>query len=206
VRLLAALLCLSLTSLATSSAVAAPTRRSSRAALTRLVADAPPPPAIVAPPAEPVATVLITKKPRWGLVGGGITLFLAGYAANLGMSYGLSNPDASHAIIPLIGPLVQMGDKWGITSAPAASGNAQVDKEINTRTAQVNDTIQTVAYVVLSLDFALQLAGAILAVVGGTTKHTVVHVESGVPPVGRSSVKWQLMPGPNGGSTVALRF
>jgi len=203
VRPLAALL---LVSLVTSTAVATPTRRSSRAALTRLVAD-PPPPAIVAPPVEvPTATVLVTKKPRYGLVGGGVSLFLAGYAANLGMSYGLSNPDASHAIIPLIGPLVQMGDKWGITSAPANSGNAQVDKEINSRTAQVNDTIQTVAYVVLTLDFAMQLAGAIMAIVGGATKHTVVNVESGVPPVGRSSVKWQLMPGPSGGSTVALRF
>jgi hypothetical protein len=168
-----------------------------------------PPPAVIAPsPAErePTATVLVSQKPRWGLLGGGVALFVAGYAANLGLSYGLANPDASHALIPLVGPLVQLGDKWGIQSGPAKSGNVQVDREINSRTEQVNATIQTVAYVVLALDFTLQLTGAILAVVGGVTKHTSITVESGSPPVGRSSVKWQLMPSPNGGSTVALTF
>jgi hypothetical protein len=188
--------------LLTSLCAAAP-RRPPRAALQRPPLIEAPAPAIIAPPA-PTTTVIVEQKRRWGLFGGGLALFLVGYAANIGVAYGVPNSNPGHAFIPLVGPLVQMGDKFAI-EVPAPTGNAQVDQMITTRAAEVNGTIQNAAYAVLAIDFAMQLAGLTMAIVGAATKTTSVTYEKS-PPLGRSSVQWSIIRGPTGGSAVALRF
>jgi hypothetical protein len=95
----------------------------------------------------------------------GMTLFVAGYGADIGLSYGLNVQRPALSFIPVFGPLAQMGQSWAVVP-PAATGNTMVDAEANSRIARVNDATQTVAYVVLSLDCAIQLAGVALAVVG----------------------------------------
>jgi len=185
---------------------AALAKKPARVALNRRPVIEAPLPAFVAPPPskpEPTATVMVTQSRRWGLFGGGVTLFVAGWAADLGASYGLSNPGASHAIIPLIGPLVQMADKWTLQMQTPTTGDPALDAQINGRVSAVNDQIQTAAYVVLAVDFALQLTGVVMAIVGAATKSTRVSYEKS-PPIGLSTVKWTVLPGPS--PTVALRF
>jgi hypothetical protein len=132
-------------------------------------AIAPPEPATVTPPAPPLRLTEPPPAPprRWGQLTGGIVLFLAGYSADLGLSYGLG-PSVQRpwlAAIPLVGPLVQMGENWSVVS-PSQTGNPQVDSEANLRIAEINRAAQTAAYAVLAIDFGLQFAGLTMAIVG----------------------------------------
>jgi hypothetical protein len=129
--------------------------------------EAAPPPAIVAPAIadSPARHADLGRQRHWGLLGGGLALFVGGYALDVGLSYGLGHQPAATSLIPIAGPLVQMGESWAMV-APAASGNPAVDGPANERIASVNHTIQTAAYAVLGVDFVLQLAGATLTVVG----------------------------------------
>jgi hypothetical protein len=131
---------------------------------------APPPPAVIEPPPPlppppPPPRDAPGRERRWGLFGGGLAMFLVGYGLDIGISYGLGHNPAATSLIPIAGPLVQMGDSWAMV-APSNSGNPQIDGPANERIASVNHTIQTAAYAVLAVDFALQLAGATMVVVG----------------------------------------
>jgi hypothetical protein len=187
-------------------AVADARKPAQRVALARPVLAEPPPPAIVAPPDSGRAstTVMVSQQRRWGLFGGGVSLFVVGYAAAIGASYGLKNPGASHSIVPLIGPLIQMGDKWSLQMETPKTGDPMIDAQINSRANEVNNQIQTAAYVVLAIDFALQATGVIMAIVGATTRTTKLSYEKSPPPIGLSKVQWTILPGPT--PTVALRF
>lgn len=156
-----------------------------------------PPPAIVAPPAmrAPARHDDVGRQRRWGLFGGGLALLLGGYALDVGLSYGLGHQPAATSLIPLAGPLVQMGDSWAMVQ-PSNTGNPQVDGPANERIASVNHTIQTAAYAVLGVDFALQLVGVTLAVVG-VVGRAPPHYAAG--PAAR--VAWALRP-----DGVAVRF
>jgi hypothetical protein len=105
------------------------------------------------------------KTRRWGLFAGGATLFVLGYGADIGLSYGLGLDHAALSLIPVFGPLAQMGTSYHVV-APAATGNPQIDVPANQRIDQVNHAVQTAAYVVLGFDCALQLAGTIMMIVG----------------------------------------
>jgi hypothetical protein len=144
--------------------------------------------------------VRVTQERRWGLFSAGLVVFTAAWAADLGASYALDNPDAAHALIPIVGPLVQMSDNWGI-KPPAPTGNPQIDTMVKTRAAEVNDSIQTAAYVVLGIDFALQTTGLVMAIVGAASKRTTLQYEKSPPPMGVSVVRWQLT-----GNGVLLHF
>jgi hypothetical protein len=145
-------------------------------------------PALAGPVLEPTPSVHAVKRPRWGLFGGGLALFLAGWAADVGAAYGVPGGVSSHAWIPLVGPLIQMGDKWGIDPKTMHTGNVQVDAQIDSRAAQVNSSIQDAAYAVLAIDFGLQLAGAVMAIVGVSTK------------------TWAIETGPSGRGAFTVRF
>jgi hypothetical protein len=150
---------------------------------------------------DPTTTVVVTHSRRWGLFAGGLTLFAVGWAADMGASYGLQNPNAWHSVIPLFGPLIQMGDKWSLNMTPPASGNPMIDAQVNQQVTQVNQTIQTAAYAVLAIDFVLQATGVVMAIVGATTKQTNLSYDRSPPPLGRSTVTWQATP-----QGIALRF
>jgi hypothetical protein len=135
-----------------------------------------------APPAavvEPVSVTPAATRPlrRWGMFGGGLGLFLTAWGLDLGLSYGVGAPRPALAIIPLAGPLIQLTDNWAMLPR-SATGNAQIDDSANARIAQVNRSIQTAAYVVLSVDFVLQLAGATLAVIGVTPRSVARYARS----------------------------
>ena len=102
---------------------------------------------------------------RWGVFAGGAVLFLSGYALDIGLTYGIGHSGPATSLVPLIGPLLQLRDDWSVI-APANTGNPQVDQMANQRIREVNQTVQTVAYVVLAVDFAMQLAGLTMAIVG----------------------------------------
>lgn len=122
------------------------------------------------------------------MFGGGLALFLVGYGIDIGASYGVGHQPAATSLIPIAGPLVQLGDSWAMI-APSNSGNPMVDGPANQRIDSANRAIQAAAYAVLAVDCAMQLTGVTLAIVGA---------------VGRSprSYAW-IAPAPGG---VAVRF
>jgi hypothetical protein len=130
-------------------------------------------------------SVANARERRWSLFAGGMALFLSGYALDIGLSYGLDHRPAATSFIPVFGPIVQMGDSWAMVPA-SKSGNAQVDAQANPRIDDANHTIQEVAYAVLAVDFALQLAGATMLVVGviGSDDHRADRVSVSVAPTG----------------------
>lgn len=130
------------------------------------------------------SSVANARERRWSLFGGGLALFLAGWALDIGLSYGLGHDPAATSLIPLFGPLVQMGDSWAMVP-PSKSGNAQVDAMAQPRIDDANHTIQEVAYAVLALDFAMQLAGSTMLMVGviGNDDHRADRVSISIAPL-----------------------
>ena len=128
-------------------------------------------------------SVVHARERRWSLFGGGLALLLAGWALDIGLSYGLGHDPASTSLIPVAGPLVQMNDSWAMVP-PARSGNAQVDAMAQPRIDDANRTIQSVAYAVLALDCAMQLAGSTMLVVGviGNDDHKADRVSVSIAP------------------------
>ena len=129
-------------------------------------------------------SVANARERRWSLFGGGLALFLAGWALDIGLSYGLGHDPAATSLIPVVGPLVQMNDSWAMVPR-RASGNAQVDAQAQPRIDDANHTIQQVAYAVLALDFAMQLAGSTMLVVGviGNDNHKADRVSVSIAPL-----------------------
>jgi hypothetical protein len=148
---------------------------------------APAPAVLEVTPVTPKPVVSRDRERRWGVLGGGIALFAAGYALDIGLSYGLGHDPAATSFIPVIGPLVQMGDSWAMVK-PSATGNAMVDGPANQRIDEVNHTIQQAAYAVLAVDFVLQLAGTTMIVVGAV----------GTPRTLERNVAWSVRPTGNG--------
>ncbi|MDB4967094.1 MAG: hypothetical protein JWN44_2783 [Myxococcales bacterium] len=149
-----------------------------------------PPPAVIEPTrAMPTPGVREDRgrERHWGLLGGGLALFAAGYALDIGLSYGLGHDPAATSLIPLVGPLVQMGDSWAMVQ-PSTTGNPMIDVPANQRISEVNNTIQQAAYAVLAVDFVLQLAGTTMVIVGAVGKSRTLE----------RNVAWSITPTGNG--------
>ena len=130
-------------------------------------------------------SVVHARERRWSLFGGGLALFLAGWALDIGVTYGVGHEPTAMSLIPVFGPLVQMGESWAMVP-PAHTGNPQVDAQAQPRIDQANQTIQQVAYAVLALDFAMQLAGSTMLVVGviGHDDHKADRLSFSFAPTG----------------------
>jgi hypothetical protein len=151
------------------------------------VPPAPPPAVLPSSTSAPQPRAVESRERRWGLFSGGLALFLGGYALDIGLSYGINHAGAGKSLIPIVGPLVQMGDDWSVVT-PENSGNPQVDQQVNQRIDAVNHAVQTAAYCVLAVDFALQLAGATMAVVGAVGRPKRSYANRG------SALAWSVMP------------
>jgi hypothetical protein len=127
--------------------------------------EAPPPAMLASSPQPKKRAADLGRQRRWGLFAGGLAMFLIGYGADIGLTYGLHHEPATNSLIPIAGPLVQMRDSWAMV-ARAQTGNPQVDVPANQRIDAVNAQIQTAAYAVLAVDCAVQLIGASLSVAG----------------------------------------
>lgn len=129
-------------------------------------------------------SVANARQRRWSLFGGGLALFLAGWALDVGATYGSGHEPAAMSLIPVFGPLVQMGESWAMVP-PAKTGNPQIDAQAQPRIDDANHTIQQVAYAVLALDFAMQLAGTTMLVVGviGNDEHKADRVTVSIAPL-----------------------
>src|SRR5690242_13154321 len=66
---------------------------------------APEPVMMEAPPPPRVDGV---RERRWGLLGGGLAMFVAGWAIDIGATYGMDHQPAALSFVPLVGPLIQM--------------------------------------------------------------------------------------------------
>ncbi|HEY7956241.1 MAG TPA: hypothetical protein VII38_13155 [Polyangia bacterium] len=217
VRLIALLLLL----LLPASALAAPHHHHHKSlhrrvvlaeALTAAPAESAPPPAIVVESAPepaflPKPTASAPAAPRdeelgprrLGLMSGGLVLFVVGYAADAGVTYGFHHDPAGVSLIPLVGPLVQCGEHYGYSGPMVQTGNADFDRQMNAQIHQASTLIATVTYVGLALDFAGQLAGLIMTIAGAAThSHERTHSPS--------SSRLALVPTASGGSALAVTF
>ena len=129
-------------------------------------------------------SVVEARERRWSLFGGGLALFLAGWALDIGVTYGVGHEPTGTSLIPIAGPLVQMSQSWAMVP-PMHSGNAQIDAQAQPRIDEANRTIQGVAYAVLALDCAMQLAGTTMFVVGviGNDEHKADRVSVSIAPL-----------------------
>jgi hypothetical protein len=135
-------------------------------------APLPPPATIDLTPPRPRAVeveVVQTRSRRWGLMSGGVALFAAAYVADIGVTFGFHHEPSGISAIPVIGPLIQCGDKYGYQGPMPMTGNPAVDKQMAEQIGQANTLIQTVTYVGLAVDFVGQAVGLTLAIVGATT-------------------------------------
>lgn len=156
--------------LLSSFAAGATPRRSQKIA--RVETPAPEPAVVSRPELTQAPAPPVERQRRWGLFGGGVALFAGGYALDIGLTYGIGHDPPALSLIPVIGPLIQLGDSWAMIP-PAQTGNPQVDAQANPQIAQVNHTISSVAYAVLAVDFVLQLAGLTMAIVGAATTRPI---------------------------------
>ncbi len=167
------------------------------------------PPATLAPAPEPARLDLgerpthferIRKVRRWGLFSAGAILFLGAYGADIGMTYGFLHQPSTNSLIPLVGPLVQYTDHFGLDGPPVNTGSADADRKITSTITLANTAIQYVDFVLLGVDAALQFIGATMMIVGVATKNTIVTYERAKDP--KTSWDWQLMPTHNGAALV----
>jgi len=109
---------------------------------------------------------------RWGVFAAGVTVWAAGYAADVGVSYGLHHANAARSLIPVVGPLVQLGDTYTIANAKSVqTGNPTIDQQSSAMIAQGNQAYQALVYTGLVVDAAVQIAGVVTAIAGAAT-HT----------------------------------
>jgi hypothetical protein len=140
-----------------------------RAVLVASVEPEPPPTGALSPPLARTE-VFETSHRRWGMMAGGISLFAVAYAADAGVTYGFHHDPVGVSLIPVIGPLVQLGDKYGYQGPMPMTGNAAVDAQMAQQIAQANQLIRAVTYTGLVIDFVGQLTGVTLALVGAFTR------------------------------------
>lgn len=134
--------------------------------------EAPPPAMLTSAVPPPRAPRELPGHRRWGMFAGGLVMFLVGYGADIGLTYGLNHQPGALSLIPIAGPLIQTRDSWAMV-APSQTGNQQIDGPANQRIAAANGDIQNAAYAVLAVDAAIQLVGATLSVAGVVGKtHT----------------------------------
>jgi hypothetical protein len=156
------------------------------------MAVAPPPAAV--PPAALAAT---PPKPtyhserRWGLFSAGVSLFALGYAGDIALTYSIGHEPATTSLIPMVGPLVQLGQSWAIIQAPPGA-----TPRTSAMIAYANSVAQTTATAVLAVDAVLQLAGMAMALAGPLSK---ARVRDRVAPASSSKLGMSLTPGAGGG-------
>ncbi len=99
---------------------------------------APPPGYVPTTAPEPERVV---RQPRWRLFGAGLALFLVGYLGDISITYGLGHEPASESAIPIAGPLMQLRDSY-------------------------SEDNKNLATPFLVTGFAMQAAGALMAILG----------------------------------------
>ena len=127
-------------------------------------------------PARPTVDVVEAHPRRYGLMAGGLTLFAAGWVADIGVTFGTHHDTPNASLIPLVGPLIQCGESYGYHGPMVATGNAQFDQQQNAQIKSASDLIAGLTYAGLAIDFAAQLTGLTLAIVGAATHKTELRL------------------------------
>ncbi len=159
-----------------------------------------PPPAVVAPapasvpdaatvptPASTPASTIMPRtevtyrRPRTGLLAAGLVLFVAGYAADVGFTYGYDHQPGWTSLIPVVGPFIQMGQPYGLDGPAVDTGNVEADARVTRNLDTANKTIRALALTGEAVVGALQLAGVALIIAGAVTKRKLTRYARSAP-------------------------
>jgi hypothetical protein len=124
-------------------------------------------------------TDIIYRRPRPGLLAGGIVLFVAGWVADIGFTYGYDHQPASTSLIPLVGPFIQLSESYGLDGPAVNTGSAEADDRINKNLDRSNSTIRGLAITGAVVSGAMQLTGLALTIAGAVTKRKITHYALG---------------------------
>jgi len=141
----------------------------------------PTPGAVLAP--TPTSSVVSTTprtdiayvRPRPGLLAAGLVLFVAGWAADIGFTYGYHHDPAYTSLIPLVGPFIQMTQHYGLDGPAINTGSSDADARINRNLDTANTTIRALAITGAAVSALLQVAGLSLTLAGALTRRKVTR-------------------------------
>src|SRR6059058_6390837 len=102
---------------------------------------------------------------RWGVFAAGMTLWAAGWSADVGVTYGMGHENPEWSLIPVIGPFIQLGDSYRLADPSSVkTGNPTIDQQSSAMINAGNQAYQSLVYTGLVLDAAVQIAGVVTAI------------------------------------------
>ncbi len=110
------------------------------------------------------------QRPRVGLLVGGVALFVAGWTADIGFTYGYGHEPGWTSLIPIAGPFIQLTQTYGLDGPPIDTGSSDADARAGKTLDSANATIKALAFTGAIICGLAQITGLALTIAGAATK------------------------------------
>ena len=124
---------------------------------------------------------VVYERPRVGLLAGGLTLFVVGWTADIGFTYGYGHEPAWTSLIPIAGPFIQLTQTYGLDGPAIDTGSSDADARAQKTLDSANGTIKALAFTGAIICGLAQITGLALTIAGAATKRKVSRHASAAP-------------------------